>query len=220
MIIFVLLLTSIAIPAYRDLSQPGAWDFWRESYVSASMTSTVIPDVDIDGSGRGRRALAINGKIGSASANWFRDRLKEARLSPGDAVLLSSQGGALDQAAIIGDVIRAQRLVTAVATADASGKLRAASCASACVLIFAGGETRYGIEGSRLGVHRFTTATQVSDPLAEAQRIQGMVLNYMTRMGVSSKIVEAMSQTSDIRWLSPKEALAMNLITKPAAGRT
>ncbi|GEC57223.1 hypothetical protein ABIF38_002451 [Bradyrhizobium japonicum] len=215
-IIFVLLLSSVAIQAYRDLSTPGAWDFWRETYIAASMTSAVIPDVDIDGSGRGRRALAISGKIGSASASWFRDRLSEARLAPGDVVLLSSPGGALNQAAIMGEVIRTRGLVTAVATADASGKLRPASCASACVLVYAGGQTRYGIAGSRLGVHRFTTSTPVSDPLAEAQRIQGMVLGYMTKMGVSSGIVEAMSQTSDIRWLNPKEALALNLITRPA----
>ncbi|WP_342709097.1 hypothetical protein AAFG13_30305 [Bradyrhizobium sp. B124] len=214
-IIFVLLLSSVAIQAYRDLSKPGAWDFWRETYIAASMNSAVIPDVDIDGSGRGRRALAISGTIGSASASWFRDRLTEARLVPGDAVLLSSQGGALNQAAIMGEVIRTHGLVTAVATSDASGKLRAAACASACVLVYAGGQTRYGIAGSRLGVHRFTTSAPVNDPLAEAQRIQGMVLGYMTKMGVSSGIVEAMSQTSDIRWLSPKEALALNLITRP-----
>jgi hypothetical protein len=214
-IIFVLLLSSVAIQAYRDLSTPGAWDFWRETYIAASMTSAVIPDVDIDGSGRGRRALAISGKIGSASASWLRDRLSEARLKPGDAVLLSSQGGALNQAAIMGEAIRTRGLVTAVATSDASGKLRPAACASACVLVYAGGQTRYGIAGSRLGVHRFTTSAPVSDPLAEAQRIQGMVLGYMTKMGVASAIVEAMSQTSDIRWLSPKEALTLNLITKP-----
>jgi len=214
-IIFVLLLSSIAIQAYRDLSRPSAWDFWRETYIAASMTSAVIPDVDIDGSGHGRRALAISGKIGSASASWLRERLSEARLAPGDAVLLSSPGGALNQAAIMGEVIRSHGLVTAVATTDASGKLRPAACASACVLVYAGGATRYGIAGSRLGVHRFTTATPVSDPLAEAQRIQGMVLGYMTKMGVSSGIVEAMSQTSDIRWLSPQEALTLNLITKP-----
>lgn len=214
-IIFVLLLSSVAIQAYRDLSKPGAWDFWRETYIVASMNSAVIPDVDIDGSGRGRRALAISGKIGSASASWFRDRLSEARLAPGDAVLLSSQGGALNQAAIMGEVIRTHGLVTAVATSDASGKPRPAACASACVLVYAGGQTRYGIAGSRLGVHRFTTSAPVSDPLAEAQRIQGMVLGYMTKMGVSSGIVEAMSQTSDIRWLSPKEALALNLVTRP-----
>ncbi len=214
-IIFVLLLSSVAIQAYRDLSRPGAWDFWRETYIAASMTSAVISDIDIDGSGRGRRALAISGKIGSASASWFRDRLSEARLAPGDAVLLSSPGGALNQAAIMGEVIRTHGLVTAVATADASGKLRPAACASACVLVYAGGATRYGVAGSRLGVHRFTTSAPVSDPLAEAQRIQGMVLGYMTKMGVSSGIVEAMSQTSDIRWLSAKEALALNLITRP-----
>ncbi|HZE47753.1 MAG TPA: hypothetical protein VE087_12805 [Xanthobacteraceae bacterium] len=214
-IIFFLLLSGVGIRAYRDLSRPGAWDFWRESYVAASMTSAVIPDLDIDGSGRGRRTLAISGQIGSASASWFRERLDEAHLSPGDAVLLSSQGGALNQAAIMGEVIRARGLVTAVGTVDASGHLRAASCASACVLAYAGGQTRYGIEGSRLGVHRFTTTAQVSDPVAETQRISGAVLGYMTRMGVSSKIVEAMSQTSDIRWLSPKEALAMNLVTTP-----
>jgi hypothetical protein len=42
-----------------------------------------------------------------------------------------------------------------------------------------------------------------------------MVLNYMTRMGVSSSVVEAMSMTGDIRWLGAKEAAAMSLITVP-----
>jgi len=34
-------------------------------------------------------------------------------------------------------------------------------------------------------------------------------------MGVSSTVVEAMSQTRDVRWLSTREALAMNLVTDP-----
>ncbi|MBR0800091.1 hypothetical protein JQ615_32460 [Bradyrhizobium jicamae] len=214
-VIFVLLSSGVGIRAYRDLSRPGAFDYWRETYVSASMRSSVIPDAGIDGSGHGRRTLAISGRIGAASASWFRERLDEAHLSAGDAVLLSSQGGALNQAAIMGEVIRAHGLVTAVGTADASGRIRPAYCASACVLVFAGGKTRYGIEGSELGVHRFTTNTPAGDPVAEAQRVSGAVLGYMTRMGVSSTIVEAMSQTSEIRWLSPKEALAMNLVTTP-----
>jgi hypothetical protein len=37
----------------------------------------------------------------------------------------------------------------------------------------------------------------------------------MTKMGVSSSIVEAMSETREIRWLSSKQALAMNLVTDP-----
>src|SRR4029079_4279097 len=85
----------------------------------------------------------------------------------------------------------------------------------ACVLMFAGGKPRFGVLGSALGVHRFVTTKPVGDPVAETQRIAGAVLGYMTKMGVSSSIVEAMSETREIRWLAPKEALAMNLITDP-----
>ena len=42
-----------------------------------------------------------------------------------------------------------------------------------------------------------------------------MALSYMTRMGVSSSVVEAMSETRDVRWLSAKQAAAMNLVTDP-----
>ena len=45
--------------------------------------------------------------------------------------------------------------------------------------------------------------------------VQGAVLGYMTKMGVASSVVEAMSETREIRWLAPKDALAMNLITDP-----
>lgn len=46
-----------------------------------------------------------------------------------------------------------------------------------------------------------------------------MVLSYLTKMGVSSAVVEAMSATSDIRWLGAKEATAMSLITDPVGRR-
>jgi hypothetical protein len=85
------------------------------------------------------------------------------------------------------------------------------------VLVFAGGKIRVGVEGSKLGVHRFVTPAPGRDPVAETQRTAGLVLNYMTRMGVSSAVVEAMSATSDIRWLGASEAVAMNLVTDPIA---
>jgi hypothetical protein len=83
------------------------------------------------------------------------------------------------------------------------------------VFAYAGGNSRYGVEGSMLGVHRFVTSTPGRDPVAETQRTTGMVLSYMTKMGVSSSVVEAMSETRDVRWLGVKEAAAMNLITDP-----
>ena len=72
--------------------------------------------------GTGRRpALAVSGTIGAAAASWFRARLDEAHLAAGDIVLLSSPGGDLNQAIIMGEIIRSRGLVTAVGVADASG---------------------------------------------------------------------------------------------------
>jgi hypothetical protein len=179
------------------------------------MTSSLIAAVDLNGSGRSRPALFISGTIGAATASWFRDRLNDAHLMPGDAVLMSSPGGDLNQAMIMGEVIRSRWLVTAVGVADRSGRITPSYCASACVLVYAGGKPRIGIEGSVLGVHRFVTSASGRDPVGDTQRTAGMVLNYMTKMGVSSAVVEAMSETKDVRWLGAKEASAMNLITDP-----
>ena len=213
-IVFALLILGVGVRAYRDLSRPEAWAYWKESYLSPSMTSSVVANVNLDG-GRPRRILAIKGTIGAASASWLRKELDEAHLAAGDLALLSSPGGNLDQALIMGEVIRSRGLATAVGTADASGRITRSYCASACVLVYAGGAPRYGVEGSVLGVHRFTNAVPGRDPIANAQRITGQVLNYMTRMGVSSAVVEAMSATREVRWLAAAEALKMNLVTDP-----
>jgi hypothetical protein len=214
-VFFTLLILGVGIRAYRDLSRPEAWSYWKESYVSPSMTSSVVRGINLDGGTRSRAALAIHGTIGAASANWLRERLDEAHLTAGDLVLLSSSGGNLEQALIMGEIIRSRGLATAVGTADASGKVTRSYCASACVLVFAGGSPRYGVEGSALGVHRFVNRSPGRDPVADTQRTTGAILSYMTKMGVSSSVIEAMSETRDVRWLEPAEALKMHLITDP-----
>jgi hypothetical protein len=218
-LIFSLIVLGVGIRAYRDVSRPEAWAYWKDQYFSPSLTSSPVAKADFDGSGRGHRALAIRGRIGPAAASWFRERLDEAHLAPGDAVLLASPGGNLDQAIIMGEIIRSHGLATVVGVADASGRVRPAYCASACVLVYAGGKPRYGVEGSLLGVHRFVTTSPVSDPVADAQRTTGMLLGYMKKMGVSSSVVKTMSETSDVRWPAPKEALTMNLVTDPVGAR-
>ncbi len=206
-------MTGFGIRAYRDLSRPEAWAYWKDQYFSPSMTSSPVTNADFNDGGRSRPALFIRGKIGAAAAGWFRDRLDEAHLAAGDTVLMSSPGGDLSQAVIMGEIIRSRGLATAVGVVDASGQVRPSYCASACVFVYAGGKPRYGVEGSMLGVHRFVTPVPGRDPVAETQRTTGMALGYMTKMGVSSSVVEAMSATSDVRWLSVKEAAAMNLVT-------
>ena len=214
-IFFAVLILSLGIRAYRDLSRPEAWIYWKESYFAPTMTSSVVAKIDLDDRSHSRAALAIHGTIGEASASWLRARLDEAHLTAGDIVLLSSPGGNLGQALIMGEIIRSRGLATAVGTTDASGRITRSYCASACVLVYAGGSPRYGIDGSALGVHRFVTPSPGRDPVADAQRTTGTVLSYMTKMGVSSSVIEAMSATREIRWLDPSEALQMHLITDP-----
>jgi len=207
--LFVLLLALFTGRAYRELSWSQALAYWRDLYFSPSMTAHVVRDAEGH-----RPALAVSGKIGAAAAAWFRQQLDEAALKPGDLVLLSSPGGQVDQAVIMGEVVRARGLVTAVGTLDDQGRFQPAYCASACVFVYAGGEKRIGIRGSGLGVHRFTTDGHGDDPVADTQRTTGFILGYFTRMGVAPSIVEMMSATSDIRWLDPKEASAVKLVTE------
>jgi hypothetical protein len=215
----VVIVAGTGVRAYRDVSRPEAWSYWKDQYVSPSLSSELIQNVDIDHTGRGQTALAISGRIGPAAATWLREKIDAAHLAKGDVVLLSSPGGNLEQAMIMGETIRAHGLSTAVGKADSSGRVHAAYCASACVMTYAGGSTRYGVENSALGVHRFTTTAQVADPVADAQAVTGSILRYMSKMGVSARIVEAMSETREIHWLSDKEAVAMNLVTAPAGAR-
>jgi hypothetical protein len=205
--------------AWQDLSQPSAWAYWKDRYFAPTLTSSVT---HIEANGRSHRALAVSGEIGAA-AIWFRERLDAAKLTEGDFVVLSSPGGQLDQALIMGDVIRSRGLTTMVAKTDAQGRLRSSYCASACVLIFAGGKIREAFPGSVLGVHQFTTEAPKTadfgrDIVADTQKTTGIILAYMTRMGVSPSILQAMSATKSIRWLSEKETFDLKLATDRFTG--
>jgi hypothetical protein len=214
---FVLLISGVLIQAWQELSTPGAWELWKDSYLSSSLKATVVEPAPsgLDS----RTVLAISGRIGPAAASWFREELNDTKLRAGDTVAFSSPGGSVDQAIIIGEEIRLRGLKTVVATFDADGRMRSSYCASACVLAYAGGVARFGVNGSTLGVHRFTSKGESRDPVAETQRTTGLILGYMTRMGVASSFLEAMSATDDIRWLTPQQAADMKLVTAPLAQR-
>src|SRR5258706_1071721 len=188
---FILMVLVVGARAYNDLSRPEPWPNWKDLYFSPGMAPSRIANTDPDGSGRLRPGLVISGTIGAATASWFRDRLDEAHLVAGDTVLMSSPGGNLNQAIIMGEGIRSRGLGTAVGIIDSSGHIRPPYFANARGLVYAGGKIRVGIEGSMLGVHRFAALTPGPDPVAETQQIPGMSLTYMKRMGVSPSVVEA-----------------------------
>lgn len=212
-----LLLAGVLIPAYRDISSPGAWSYWKDFFGSPSMTASVVTMAD------GRKALAVAGRIGPASASWFREQLDAAKLTNGDVLFLSSPGGSLDQGLIMGAVVRSRGLATVVGKADSEGRPQPSRCASACVFVFAGGKVREAMPRSMLGVHQFSSTSSrgdesANDLVARTQQTTGMILDYMTRMGVSPSIMQAMTASKDIRWLTEKEAFDLNLTTARYAG--
>ncbi|MGL4559418.1 MAG: hypothetical protein ACRCV5_18115, partial [Afipia sp.] len=132
-------------------------------------------------------------------------------------------GGSLDQGLIMGAVVRSRGLTTVVGRADSSGRPQPARCASACVFVFAGGKIREAMPRSMLGVHQFSSTSakgeeSASDLVARTQQTTGIILDYMTRMGVSPSIMQAMTASKDIRWLTEKEAFDLNLVTARYAG--
>ena len=161
--IFILLVSGVCIRAYRDLSRPDAWDYWKDLYVTPSMTSPVVDTVDLDGSDQGARKAA--GAV-SRHDRPCRRELVSRPIGRGQAQAGRPRAAVFPRrrSRPIRDHGRnhpARALATAVGTTDASGQIRPGSCASACVFVYAGGTARFG--GSALGVHRFTTRP-VDDP--------------------------------------------------------
>jgi hypothetical protein len=187
------LIAGVGIRAFRDLSRPEAWDYWKDQYVSPSLTLSLIAS-SISMALRRPARLFVSGTIGPAAANWFRDKLDEAHLATGDVIVLSSPGG---------DLIRPDhrrdhpvaRPGHRVGIADASGRVKPSYCASACVLVFAGGKTPLRRAGLGAGRSPLCHDPSPSRPRRrEPSGFAGAVLGYMTKMGVSSSIVEAMSR--------------------------
>ena len=210
------MLAVAGVRIYREFSTPQAWAYWVDYYQAESLT--FAPARMQDGA-TARMVLAIKGRIGPAASHHFETQVARLALSAGDLVLLSSPGGDLDQARLMGAEIRTRGLLTAVGELDPQGRLKPSYCASACVAAFAGGVERIDLQGSQLGVHRFSfPVSGVADPVAEAQRATGQFLGYMIDMGVSPKVVELMTTSADIQWIPPEDALALRLVTRRARG--
>ena len=163
-VVFILLISGIGIRAWRDLSQPDAWDYWKDQYFSPSLKSQLIDRLDLDASGKGRRALLVSGTIGPAAANWFRGQLTRPispRATSSAVVARRRSGPGADHGRDHPAARAGHRGRQPPINRDASSP---SYCASACVLVYAGGKTRFGVPGSALGVHRFVTTRPADDP--------------------------------------------------------
>ena len=182
--------------------------------------------------------LSAEGRIVPGSAKAFADaiaNLKGRRLP----ILIHSPGGSVADAGAMGELIRAKGLAVAVARTlitncpEASPKCPdgpgaaitgGATCASACVLVLAGGVERLAGPSALIGVHQTTTLVSETEGLAhlkstrkiyEQRGVDAAVEAYLAAMGVGDPVMTLMRKTpaASIRWLSLAELKASHLAT-------
>jgi len=183
--------------------------------------------------------LSAEGRIAPGSAIAFQaavERLKGRRLP----ILIHSPGGSVPDALAMGELIRAKGLAVAVARTlilncpeaapkcpDGPGKAIAggATCASACVLVLAGGVERLAGPAPLIGVHQITTTVKeiegaarlaTTRKLYEQPGVDSVVEAYLAAMGVGEPVMSLMRRTpaASVRWLSLGELKASRLATE------
>ena len=162
--------------------------------------------------------IVIVGDIAPGDTDRFSKALDEARRENLDwwkiypKVELHSLGGDVATAMSIGRRIRQGQLCTRI---RANG-----ICASACVLVLAGGVSRYAPKSSRVGLHRpfFTNATKATSGGYETfQRAYSSVLEahraYFGEMRIPSTVLDIMSQipSDEVRWIDLTTAARLQL---------
>jgi hypothetical protein len=222
----------LALPSYADLrprARPRAVPPMRFVHVT-SADSACRPNCP--------EWLSAEGRIEPGTAKAFADavaNLKGRRLP----ILIHSPGGSVADAGAMGELIRAKGLAVAVARTlitncpvaspkcpDGPGTAitGGAICASACVLVLAGGVERLAAPSARIGVHQITTVVSETEGLAhlkstrkiyEQQGVDAAVEAYLAAMGVGEPVMALMRKTwaASIRWLSLPELRDSHLAT-------
>ncbi|HEY5207575.1 MAG TPA: hypothetical protein VIJ63_23700 [Roseiarcus sp.] len=222
----------LALPSYADL-RPRA-----RPRAAPPMRFVRVTSADMACKPNCPEWLSVEGRIEPGSAKGFAAAiasLKGRRLP----ILIHSPGGSVADAGAMGELIRAKGLAVAVARTliancpEASPKCPdgpgtaitgGATCASACVLVLAGGVERLAAPSARVGVHQTTTLVSESEGLAhlkstrkiyEQQGVDAAVETYLAAMGVGDPVMTLARKTSaaSIRWLSPAELKDSHLVS-------
>lgn len=169
--------------------------------------------------------ITLSGEINAGDFDGFLDLTRDKNVVP---IYLNSGGGLVTEAIEIGNYIRWKGYETRLAENS--------KCASACVLIFAGGAIRSASPSSRIGLHM--TSSIFNDEATErvtalikhegtgavpyiisffeesSAAITMMQVSYLLKMGVSLRLLDhAISvHHTDIDWLTISQSKDFNII--------
>jgi hypothetical protein len=157
--------------------------------------------------------------------NFLRENASDRDLRT--VVFLNSQGGYVVASMELGHIFRRIGAATVVARLGASSRgsrFRKSSCLSACVYAFMGGRKRVAPPGSTLGIHRMFANQERTDRFGDSKNeriydngsMAGMLMNYSSRMGVSSDLIRFAEHisSSSIHMVTPGEMARWNLASR------
>lgn len=172
--------------------------------------------------------IFADGEVDFQSAEKLKNLINSNKIPDRSRIYLSSSGGSLSGGIELGKVIREKGLYTNVGKLDSvkeESKLKGiiwkdpliipANCLSACVLSFMGGEFRFLIDKSNLGVHRFYGGSSAMDSDV-TQITSSYVLQYINSMGVSESIFHEMVKAGkdEINILPKNLSSKLNLVNE------
>ncbi len=152
----------------------------------------------------GRFDVFVDGEIATGDAARLSQFLRDRKISVA-MLVLNSPGGNLVEGLRIGQLVRNLGFDTMVGAREEQPAL----CASACAYAFAGGVNRYfDDKDNRLGLHQFAEGGAEALSTDSAQRISGLLVSYLTEMGVNALAfsVSATASPDEMTWLTTAEA--------------
>jgi hypothetical protein len=159
----------------------------------------------------GQVVVAIVGEIVPGDADSFAAAVKQAN-EAGKLVAnvrLNSEGGNLLEGVKLADAIRYGKISTNVG--------KSATCASACFLAFAAGNTKFASYGAQIGVHG--ASDQSGNETTQSGAATVSMAKIARDLGVPSAIIGRMVVTppSEIVWLNPQElqSMGVTMVGKP-----
>ncbi len=148
--------------------------------------------------------IRIQGQIVAGTRARFEKALARLQQREPLIVELDSQGGDVATALKMGRMLRSSRGHTVI-----NGN---ATCASACVLLFGAGVSRFVVNGGKLGIHRpaLAAAPAESDTATvKAAADQGAreLRTYAAEMNINERLIDDMLVVppQNVRWLSSED---------------
>lgn len=169
--------------------------------------------------------ILAEGTIQNDTANQFLRFLGNTKshahqLPPKPTVVFNSPGGSVFGGMALGQLIRQRNMDTemdvsysrAISLAEDEVFVKNATCASACVLAFAGGHTRTIQTKSSVGIHQFSTpGGNIGDSATQVTIVA--LAAYLEKMGIHRSLLDVASLVphTSIKWLTGQEAKAFTL---------